>query len=517
MSNPLPVPQDREAFVTLVTNDEYVYGAIVLGTSLRCSGTQRYLAVMITNQVSVVRQKELEKVFDHLYLVSKLDSGDSENLLILQRPELGVTFTKLYAWTLPYKKCVFLDADTMVLQNVDELFNRHEFSAAPDIGWPDCFNSGVFVFEPSLKTFQKILNMAQTCGSFDGGDQGLLNQVFSDWSTSSDASRRLPFIYNMNPNVSYSYLPAFRYFGKHAKIVHFIGKSKPWNMVKNSQGHFISKYGIEYEKMQQQQQRSDSIVSAHLFSSSSGGTQNRKSNSKLEQHEAWEFDDFEVENDPNAPSRGMMFHFVDDLDDQTWKGSFSSFLQQSEHTVWIPPVNAGRHRRKSSGSSVRSSSPRGLPSVVDPSEGILSNGQLLRSSYQNQLSEAAFAGGELSQNVEPSFFDIWYNFYQSYVEKHSANPAEFPLHPFEGSLSLENTSEVQNALHQHFSAPSSSSATLAPSSGFQTIAAKLNALTMQNPVEIGVDNRFDQIQWVLGDIYDRLEVLRNFAKKSPGL
>ena len=32
------------------------------------------------------------------------------------------------------------------MKNSDELFDRNEFSAAPDAGWPDCFNSGVFVF-----------------------------------------------------------------------------------------------------------------------------------------------------------------------------------------------------------------------------------------------------------------------------------------------------------------------------------------------------------------------------------
>jgi hypothetical protein len=40
------------------------------------------------------------------------------------------------------------------LRNCDELFDRDEFSAAPDAGWPDCFNSGVFVFKPSIETFK---------------------------------------------------------------------------------------------------------------------------------------------------------------------------------------------------------------------------------------------------------------------------------------------------------------------------------------------------------------------------
>jgi len=55
-----------------------------------------------------------------------------------------------------------------VLQNVDDLFEREELSAAPDVGWPDCFNSGVFVYRPSEETYAALLHLAITQGSFDG-------------------------------------------------------------------------------------------------------------------------------------------------------------------------------------------------------------------------------------------------------------------------------------------------------------------------------------------------------------
>ena len=57
-----------------------------------------------------------------------------------------------------------------VLQNCDELFEREELSAAPDVGWPDCFNSGVFVFQPSADTYGKLIQFAESVGSFDGKD-----------------------------------------------------------------------------------------------------------------------------------------------------------------------------------------------------------------------------------------------------------------------------------------------------------------------------------------------------------
>jgi glycogenin glucosyltransferase len=125
-----------------------------------------------------------------------------------------------------------MDADTLVMQNIDDLFEREEFSAAPDPGWPDCFNSGVFVFRPSDETFQNLMEFAMTHGTFDGGDQGLLNLFFSDWAT-KDISRHLPFVYNCVSMAFYSYLPAFKQFGKNVKVAHFIGASKPWHYAFN--------------------------------------------------------------------------------------------------------------------------------------------------------------------------------------------------------------------------------------------------------------------------------------------
>jgi len=114
-------------------------------------------------------RERLARVWDHLEIVDLLDSGDATNLALLTRPELGITFTKIHCWNLTqYRKCVFLDADTLVIQNCDELFERDELSAVPDIGWPDCFNSGVFVFEPSRATYEAVLEYAVQNGSFDG-------------------------------------------------------------------------------------------------------------------------------------------------------------------------------------------------------------------------------------------------------------------------------------------------------------------------------------------------------------
>ena len=221
-----------QAWVTLATNDSYALGALVLAASLRHSGTSRKIVIMVTPEgLSNPMKSQLNQAFDQVVDVSLLDSKDQVNLALLERPELGVTFTKLHCWCLvQYSKCVFLDADTMVrsisrgfqrekkpfeffswqvVRNSDDLFDRSEFSAAPDAGWPDCFNSGVFVFSPSKETFHRLMEHAATHGSFDGGDQGLLNTFFNTWAT-QDITKHLPFLYNMCATATYTYLPAFK-------------------------------------------------------------------------------------------------------------------------------------------------------------------------------------------------------------------------------------------------------------------------------------------------------------------
>nr|CAD2167699.1 unnamed protein product [Meloidogyne enterolobii]CAD2190833.1 unnamed protein product [Meloidogyne enterolobii] len=254
---------DNTAWVTLATNDGYAIGALVLAHSLRNVGTTHKLHVLYTSGVSFNLRNKLEEVFDNSTEVNVLDSGDEANLALIGRPDLGVTFTKLHCWRLTqYNKCVFLDADTFVVKNCDELFDRPEFSAAPDIGWPDIFNtgiifsnyalnfilkficrfiifSGVFVYVPSLETYNNLLQFAVTHGSFDGGDQGLLNAYFSGWRE-WDASHRLPFTYNVTTSAIFAYAAAVKRFAPQVKIVHFLGKQKPWLV------HYESGEGLTY-------------------------------------------------------------------------------------------------------------------------------------------------------------------------------------------------------------------------------------------------------------------------------
>ena len=84
-----------EAWVTLATNDSYALGALPLAQSLKRVQTSKSLVVMITSQVSGEMRSVLEETFDKVVVVDPLDSKDIVNLKLLERTELGITFTKV--------------------------------------------------------------------------------------------------------------------------------------------------------------------------------------------------------------------------------------------------------------------------------------------------------------------------------------------------------------------------------------------------------------------------------------
>ncbi|KAI1306265.1 Glycogenin-1 [Mortierella claussenii] len=237
-----------EAYITLLTNNSYASGAMVLGHSLRASQTTKKLAILITANVSRPIRDRIAQVYDAVIEIGAIDSHSTKNLELLGRPELGITLTKIHVFNqTQYSKVVFLDADTLVLRNIDELFDtaangalddkdrNKRFAASPDAGWPDCFNSGVFVCRPKYEDYTGLIEMAGQQGTFDGGDQGLLNSYFDGWSR-GDSSNRLPFVYNTTPTSVYSYAPAFQQYKDKLAVIHFVGSFKPWQWLRFADG-----------------------------------------------------------------------------------------------------------------------------------------------------------------------------------------------------------------------------------------------------------------------------------------
>lgn len=222
-----------EAYCTLLYNDSYLPGALVLGHALRDSNTLKQLAILVGPEVSSKAKDRLENVYDAVIPTTTIatSSKDAPQFKLLDRPDLDRSYTKINVWRLvQYSKVVFLDADTLPTRNIDELFDDNvtplstsvPVAGAPDIGWPDIFNSGVVALLPSNETFEVLARRARAGLSFDGGDQGLLNQFFENkW-------HRLPFTFNVTPSTSYQYTPAYQHFRENVAVIHYIGQTKPW-------------------------------------------------------------------------------------------------------------------------------------------------------------------------------------------------------------------------------------------------------------------------------------------------
>lgn len=219
----------KHAYVTVVCGgDAYVPGAEVLGRSLFATGTEARRVALVSDDVSDEARRRLARQGWETVEIEEIPSPSPETAQLY--PRFARTFSKLRAFGLSgFDKIVLLDSDTVVLRNVDDLFARPSIAAAPDFFLPDRFNSGVLVVDPSPGLFEEVYARLARLGSYDGGDQGFLNEYFSDWYA-SPVAHRLPAGYNMHHFI-------FQFMLSHAslrervlneaKILHFT-LQKPW-------------------------------------------------------------------------------------------------------------------------------------------------------------------------------------------------------------------------------------------------------------------------------------------------
>ena len=110
-------------------------------------------------------------------------------------------------------KCVYLDYDTLVLQDFSELLDGDDWIIKAFIGNNIWLNAGVLAFNIN----NECKNLLKQCRSKIGDlhdDQIIINDVFKD---------KITYISE-----------EYNYMGKNIKdgikIVHYIGNTKPWNI-----------------------------------------------------------------------------------------------------------------------------------------------------------------------------------------------------------------------------------------------------------------------------------------------
>ncbi|GAB2277499.1 hypothetical protein Dimus_012206 [Dionaea muscipula] len=166
----------REAYATMLhSSEEYVCGAIALAQSLLGTNTSKDLILLADPFISRRSIRGLSAAGWKIKRIERIRSPHAK-----QGAYNEWNYSKLRVWQLTdYHKVIFIDSDFIVLGNIDHLFSYPQLSAAPNHMW--IFNSGLMVIEPSQCVFNHLMSKRYTLRSYNGGDQGYINEVFTWW------------------------------------------------------------------------------------------------------------------------------------------------------------------------------------------------------------------------------------------------------------------------------------------------------------------------------------------------
>jgi lipopolysaccharide biosynthesis glycosyltransferase len=212
----------REAYATVLhSSDRYLCGAIVLAQSIRRAGSTRDLILLHDHTVSKPALRALTAAGWTPRKIKRIRNPRAERGTYNE-----YNYSKFRLWQLTeYDRVVFVDADILVLRNLDALFAFPQVAAVGNDG--SLFNSGIMVIEPSTCTFDALIRNRRSIRSYNGGDQGFLNEVFVWWHR---LPRRVNYLKNFWANTTGERALKERLFRADPPEVwsiHYLGM-KPW-------------------------------------------------------------------------------------------------------------------------------------------------------------------------------------------------------------------------------------------------------------------------------------------------
>lgn len=218
----------RYSYITTLSTETYLPGVLALWISLKKVHSEYSLACMCSKDISertklILTKSNIEVITIPERIIHIKDINQLE-----EYSHWTFTFYKLYAWSqVQYNKLILLDSDMMILQNIDHLFGQKDGSAVISDCYnePDCreLNSGLMVIQPSTDIFRQMIQILSedAIRKENMGDQDIIRFFYKDWASKKDL--HLPIYYNCyysdNQKICKSSL---------IKVIHFIGKKKPW-------------------------------------------------------------------------------------------------------------------------------------------------------------------------------------------------------------------------------------------------------------------------------------------------
>ncbi|KAG6853001.1 hypothetical protein C0991_007653 [Blastosporella zonata] len=212
---------DTRAVVSTLYSDSYAISAAVLAYSIRLANTTapQLLLPYLPGRIS-----------DEALCVVRAAGWTPTPVPFIPPPHGGRgvyyrffdQYTKLNIWNLPASVAVYLDADTLVRRNFDELFDMPwSFGAVPDVygdkrGFTVGFNAGVMVFRPDggvLRTMKAALEEARYPP--EQAEQAFLNLFFAG------SAVRLPYAYNANLAIKEASPELWMAMEEDMRVVHY--------------------------------------------------------------------------------------------------------------------------------------------------------------------------------------------------------------------------------------------------------------------------------------------------------
>ena len=143
---------------------------------------------------------------------------------------------------LDYRRVLFLDVDTIVLRNIDHLFELQcDFAFAPDIGFEvsaskmNHVNAGVFVHTPHHGILKDMMVHKETLSSLSGTSHGteFLQEFINENRDSLDGRVSicdLDIMYNVKRQLFLAHPSLWNCLRREVAVMQFGGRTKPWHV-----------------------------------------------------------------------------------------------------------------------------------------------------------------------------------------------------------------------------------------------------------------------------------------------
>ena len=249
------------AYVTLLTTNEFINGVVVLYDSWAKTNSQYPFYCVVSDNISKKNMDIMKFLGINLIVKEKINMPKEMIQYNLQHlkgcANWYQTFTKFYVFGLEqFDKIIYLDCDTYLVKNIDEMFDYHHMSGVidccglheegesdylvPGDNYFKYFNSGVLVIEPSIDLFKDIMKFIDSIVVDQIlADQVILSKYFYTWK--DELHLHLPVYYNTCVPILHHYLNRPWFNIDDVKIFHFAA-AKPWQKDKGSLNNLEQQY-----------------------------------------------------------------------------------------------------------------------------------------------------------------------------------------------------------------------------------------------------------------------------------